>query len=260
MRKAIRELLESKLRALEQAKLEGATGRDLPGRIIFGPPPKDVVEARLHGILEGLYASGAINGREASEWHGRFRSVLAVPGDPGTVVVDIGGPVPTDVRASSEPWPSDSMLLAIEPDIPPRDFDSGLLALTRVELYPLGFSLHWRLDLSPNAQGKLQKARKQLKDSSPDLLEFHLTRALLPSVGAISVSDAGTAAFSLMDMDSRIAQKNQIRAVTRFTPRPELPAQLSVLGRDEASVSTSTSPGPVPTRAGSTDCRQSNVG
>jgi hypothetical protein len=54
VRKAIREFLESKLRALKQARSEGAIGRDLPGRIIFWPPPKNVVEARLHGILEGL--------------------------------------------------------------------------------------------------------------------------------------------------------------------------------------------------------------
>ena len=231
VRKAIREFLENKLRALKQAKSEGATGRDLPGRILFGPPPKDAVEARLHGILEGLYAAGKINGREASDWHSRFRSVLAVPGDPGTVVGYVGEAIPADVRTQlerSQPWPTDSMILAIEPDIPARDYDTGLLALTRVELYPLGWSLNWRLDLSEDAQARIQKARKDLKKSPPDLLEFHLTRTLLPSVHAMSMSDGRTAA-SLLDMDSNFFHENQIRAITRLTPPGQLPAQVTVV-------------------------------
>jgi hypothetical protein len=169
-----------------------------------------------------------INESEASDWHGRFRSVLAVPGDPGTVVYYTGDSIPADLRARNEPWPADSMILATEPDIPARDYDTGLLALTRVELYPLGVSLHWRLDLSDSAQGAIDKARKGLRKSPPDLLEFHLTRTNLPSVQAMSMSDAGTGAFSLLDMDSKISHENEIRAVTRLTPRPDLPAQLTV--------------------------------
>ncbi len=228
MRKAIREFLESKLRALKQAHSEGAIGRDLPGRIIFWPPPKNVVEARLHGILEGLRVAGKINEHETSDWHSRFRSVLAVPGDPGTVVYYTGDSIPADVRARNEPWPADSVILAIEPAIPARDYDTGLLALTRVELYPLGVSLYWRLDLSDSAQAAIDKARKGLMKSPPDLLEFHLTRTNLPSVHAMSMSDAGTGAFSLLDLDSKIPHENEIRAVTRLTPRPDLPAQLTV--------------------------------
>jgi hypothetical protein len=71
--KAIREFLENKLRALEDAHSKGATGDDLPGRILFWPPPKDALEARLHGLLEGLYVAGKINDHEASDWHGRVR-------------------------------------------------------------------------------------------------------------------------------------------------------------------------------------------
>ena len=79
MRKAIREFLEGKLRALELSRSEGAGDRDLPGRIVFGPGPKNAVEAKLHGMLEGLYVAGKINGGEAGDWSARFRSVLAAP-------------------------------------------------------------------------------------------------------------------------------------------------------------------------------------
>ena len=170
MRKAIREFLESKLRALKQAHSEGAIGRDLPGRIIFWPPPKNVVEARLHGILEGLRVVGKINEHETSDWHSRFRSVLAVPGDPGTVVYYTGDSIPADVRARNEPWPADSVILAIEPAIPARDYDTGLLALTRVELYPVGVSLYWRLDLLDSAPGRDRQSTQGAYEVSAGLI------------------------------------------------------------------------------------------
>src|SRR5260370_11922546 len=85
MRKAIREFLEGKLRALELSHAEAAGDRDLPGRMVFGPRPKNAVEAKLHGMLEGLYVAGKINDGEAADWAARFRHVLAAPGDPGTV-------------------------------------------------------------------------------------------------------------------------------------------------------------------------------
>jgi hypothetical protein len=225
--RAIREFLESKLQALKEAHSKGATGGDLPGRIVFWPPPKDALEARLHGLLEGLYVAGKIKDREASDWHSRFRSFVATPGDPGTVGY-IVGPIPEDVRARYEPWLKHAMMTAIEPDIPARDYDTGLLALTRVELYPLGLSLHWRLDLSKGAQTMIQQARRGLKKSSPDLLEFHLTRTFLPSIKAMTMSDATAMAFALLDMDSNFVGEDQIRALTRLTPRPELPAQVTV--------------------------------
>lgn len=227
MDKAIREFLESKLQALKEAHSKGATGGDLPGRIVFWPPPKDALEASLHGLLEGLYVAGKIKDREASDWHSRFRHVVATPGDPGTVGY-IVGPIPDDVRARYEPWLKDAMITAIEPDIPARDYDNGLLALTRVELYPLGLSLHWRLDLSKGAQTMIQQGRRSLKKSRPDLLEFHLTRTFLPSIEAMTMSDATAMAFALLDMDSNFVGEDQIRALTRLTPRPELPAQLTV--------------------------------
>lgn len=189
MRKAIRELLEAKLRALELSRSEGASEPYLPGRIVFGPAPKNAVEAKLHGLLEGLHAAGKINGSEASEWANRYRRVLAVPGDPGTIFLHIGESTPAEVRTVNEPWPQDSMIASIEPRIPPRDWDTGSLSLTRAEVYPSGMSLHWRLDLSMKSRAALQKARKDLKKSSPDLLEFHLTRTFLPRVQALSMSD-----------------------------------------------------------------------
>src|SRR5712691_6169543 len=143
MRKAIREFLEGKLRALELSRSEGAGDRDLPGRIILWPGPKNAVEARLHGLLEGLYVAGKINGGEASDWAARFRSVLAAPGDPGTVSLCIGGSIPAEVGTLNEPWPQESMIASIEPDIPSHDYDTGSLSLTRVELYPPGIRLHW---------------------------------------------------------------------------------------------------------------------
>jgi hypothetical protein len=140
----------------------------------------------------------------------------------------VGDSIPAGGRARNEPWPAASMILAIEPDIPARAYDTGRLALTRVELYPPGVSMHWRLELSERAQAAIDKARMDLRKSPPDLLEFHLTRTNLPSVHAMSMSDAGTGALSLLDMDSRISHENQIRAVTRLTPQPDLPAQLTV--------------------------------
>lgn len=134
--KAIREFLEAKLRALKLASSEDAVGRDLPGRIILWPPPKDEVEAKLYGILEGLHAAGKITGGEASDWAMRFRSVRVRPGDPGAVFIYPSGQIPAEVRIRNQPWPRDSISLAIEPDTPARDYDTGLLALTRVELYP----------------------------------------------------------------------------------------------------------------------------
>jgi len=84
MRKAIREFLEGKLRALELSRSEGAGDRDLPGRIVFGPGPKNAVEAKLHGMLESLYVAGKINGGEAGDWRTgtslhRSRQGLAIP-------------------------------------------------------------------------------------------------------------------------------------------------------------------------------------
>ena len=227
MHKAIREYLESKLQALKEAHSKAATGGDLPGRIVFWPPPKDALEAKLHGLLEGLYVAGKIKDREASDWHSRFRSALATPGDPGTAGYMVG-PIPDDVRARYEPWLNDAMMTAIEPDIPAQHYDNGLLALTRVELYPLGLSLHWRLDLSKDAQTMIQQARRGLKESPPDLLEFHLTRTFLPSIEAMTMSDATATAFALLDMDSNFVGEDQIRALTRLTPRPELPAHVTV--------------------------------
>jgi hypothetical protein len=232
MRKAIREYLEDKLRALELSRAEGAGDRDPPGRIIFGPTPKNAVEAKLHGLLEGLYIAGKINGREASDWAARFRSVLAAPGDPGTVFLRIGGSIPAEVGMMNEPWPQESLIVSIEPGTPPRDYDTGSLSLTRVELYPLGTRLHWRLDLSMKAQSTVQKARKDLKKSPPDLIEFHLTRTLLPRVQALSMSDERGGVFALMDMDSSFSNEDQVRAVTRLRPRPELPAHLTVTWAD----------------------------
>src|SRR5258708_4930914 len=228
MRKTIRELLETKLRALELSHAAGADERDLAGRIVLWPAPKNSVEAKLHGLLEGLHAAGKINGREASEWAMRFRRVLAVPGDDGTLVLHIGESTPAGVRTENEPWPQDSMIAAIELDIPARAYDTGSLSLTRAEVYPAGMSLQWRLDLAMKSRAALQKARTDLKKSPPDLLEFHLTRTFLPGVQALSISDERGGVFALVDMDSSFSNKDEIRAVTRLSPRPELPAQLSV--------------------------------
>jgi hypothetical protein len=236
MRKAIREPLETKLRALELSHAAGAEERDLPGWIVLWPAPKNAVEAKLHGLLEGLHASGKINGREASEWAMRFRRVLAAPGDPGTIFLHIGEATPAEVRAVNEPWPQDSMIAAIELDIPARYYDTGSLSLTRADVYPSGMSLHWRLDLSMKSRAALQKARKDLKKSSPDLLEFHLTRTFLPRVQALSMSDERGGVFALVDMDSSFSNKDEIRAVTRLRPRPELPAQLTVAWADRSYV------------------------
>jgi hypothetical protein len=232
MRKSIREFLEAKLRALELSHATGADDRDLPGRIIFWPAPKNAVEAQLHGLLEGLYVAGKINGDEAADWARSFRSALAAPGDPGTVSLRIGGPIPAEVGTLNEPWPQESMIASIEPDIPPRDYDTGSLSLTRVEIYPPGIRLHWRLDLSIKAQSAVQTARKDLKKSPPDLIEFHLTRTFLPRVQALSMSDERGGVFALMDMDSSFSNDDQVRAVTRLRPRPELPAQLTVAWAD----------------------------
>jgi hypothetical protein len=231
MRKAIREFLEGKLRALELSRSEGAGDRDLPGRILFGPGPKNAVEAKLHGMLEGLYVAGRINGGEAADWAARFRHVLAAPGDPGTVSLRIGS-IPAEVGMMNEPWPQESLIASIEPGTPPRDYDTGSLSLTRVELYPLGTLLHWKLDLSMKAHATVQKARKDLKKSPRDLLEFHLTRTLLPRVQALSMSDEGGGLFALVDMDSSFSKDDQVRAVTRLRPRPQLPAQVTVVWAD----------------------------
>jgi len=115
MRKSIREFLEAKLRALELSHAAGADDRDLPGRIILWPPPKNGVEAKLHGLLEGLYTAGKINGDEAADWARRFRSVLAAPGDQGTVSLRIGGSIPAELGTLNEPWPQESMIASIEP-------------------------------------------------------------------------------------------------------------------------------------------------
>jgi len=244
VRKAIRELLEAKLGALELSRSEGAGEPYLPGRIVFGPAPKNAVEAKLHGLLEGLHAAGKINGREASEWANRFRRVLAVPGDPGTIFLHIGESTPAEVRTVNEPWPQDSMIAAIELDIPARDYDTGSLSLTRAEVYPSGMSLHWRLDLSMKSRAALQKARKNLKKSSPDLLEFHLTRTFLPRVQALSMSDERGGVFALMDMDCSFSNEDQVRAVTRLRPRPDLPAQLTVAWADRIYVFFTGDSGP----------------
>ena len=124
MRKATREFLEDKLRALELSHSEGAGDRDLPGRIILWPGPKNAVEAKLHGMLEGLYVAGRINGGEAADWAARFRHVLAAPGDPGTVSLRIGS-IPAEVGMMNDPWPQESLIASIEPDIPSRDYDTG---------------------------------------------------------------------------------------------------------------------------------------
>ncbi len=244
MRKAIRELLETKLRALELSHAAGADERDLPGWIVLWPAPKNAGEAKLHGLLEGLHAAGKISGREASEWANRFRRVLAVPGDPGTIFLHIGESTPAEVRTVNEPWPQDSMIAAIELDIPARDYDTGSLSLTRAEVYPSGMSLHWRLDLSTKSRAALQKARKDLKKSSPDLLEFHLTRTFLPRVQALSMSDERGGVFALVDMDSSFSNKDEVRAVTRLSPRPELPAQLTVAWADRTYVFFTGDSGP----------------
>jgi hypothetical protein len=244
MRKAIRELLETKLRALELSHAAGADERDLPGWIILWPAPKNAVEAKLHGLLEGLHAAGKINGHEASEWANRFRRVLAVPGDPGTISLHIGESTPAEVRTVNEPWPQDSMIAAIDLDIPPRDYDTGSLSLTRAELYPSGMSLHWRLDLSVKSRAAIQKARKNLKKSPPDLLEFHLARTSLPRVQALSMADEGGGVYAVVDMDSSFSNEHQIRAVTRLSPRPELPAQLTVAWADRTYVFFTGDSGP----------------
>jgi len=244
MRKAIRELLETKLRALELSHAAGADERDLPGWILLWPAPKNAVEAKLHGLLEGLHAAGKINGREASEWAMRFRRVLAVPGDPGTISLHIGESTPAEVRTVNEPWPQDSMIAAIELDTPARDYDTGSLSLTRAEVHPAGMSLHWRLDLSMKSRAALQKAREDLKKPSPDLLEFHLTRTFLPRVQALSMSDRRGGVFALMDMDCSFSNEDQVRAVTRLRPRPDLPAQLTVAWADRIYVFVTGDSGP----------------
>jgi len=244
MRKAIRELLETKLRALELSHAAGADEGDLPGWILLWPAPKNAVEAKLHGLLEGLHAAGKINGREASEWAIRFRRVLAVPGDSGTISLHIGESTPTEVPAVHEPWPQDSMIAAIELDIPARDYDTGSLSLTRVEVYPAGVSLHWRLDLSMKSRAALQKARQDLKKSSPDMLELHLMRTFLPRVEALSMSDKRGGVFALMDMDCSFSNEDQVRAVTRLRPRPDLPAQLTVAWADRIYVFVAGDSGP----------------
>jgi hypothetical protein len=232
MRKAIREFLEGKLRALELSRSEGAGEHDLPGAIVFGPRPKNAVEAKLHGMLEGLYVAGKINGGEAGDWAARFRLVLAAPGDPGTVFGRIGGPIPAELGTVSEPWPPESLIASIEPDLQPRDYDTGSLSLIRVELYSLGTRLHWRLDLSKEAQTTVQKARKDLKKSPPDLIEFHLTRTFLPRVQALSMSDERGGVFALVDMDSSFSTDDQVQAVTRLRPAPQLPAHITVAWGD----------------------------
>jgi hypothetical protein len=244
MRKAIRELLETKLRALELSHASGADERDLPGWIVLWPGPKNAVEAKLHGLLEGLHAAGKINGREASEWAMRFRRLLAVPGDPGTIFLDIGQSTPAEARRVNEPWPQDSMIAAIELDIPARDYDTGSLSLTHAEVYPSGMSLHWRLDLSIKSRAALEKARQDLKKSPPDLLEFHLTRTFLPSVQVLSMSEERGGVFALVDMDSSFSNKDEIRAVTRLSPRPELPAHLTVAWADQTYVFFTGDSGP----------------
>jgi len=136
------------------------------------------------------------------------------------------------------------MIAAIELDIPARDYDTGSLSLTRAEVYPSGMSLHWRLDLSMKSRAALQKARKDLKKSSPDLLEFHLTRTFLPRVQALSMSDERGGVFTLVDMDSSFSNKDEVRAVTRLSPRPELPAQLTVAWADRTYVFFTGDSGP----------------
>jgi hypothetical protein len=228
VRRSIREFLERKLRALETARAERTDGNDLPGRILFWPAPKNAVEANLHGVLEGLYVARKINDREASDWHGRFRSVLAVPGDPGTVVVSIGGPIPANVRARYEPWTEDTMIRAIDLDVGPSDYEGGSLSLTRAELHAAGISLHWSLDLSKGAQASVHRARDKFKKSSPDLVEFHVTRTLLPSLHTLTVSDLHNGVFEVLDMDTGFSDSDRIWAITRLTPLPVVPAELTV--------------------------------
>jgi hypothetical protein len=136
------------------------------------------------------------------------------------------------------------MIAAIELDIPARAYDTGSLSLTRAEVYPSGMSLHWRLDLSMNSRAALQKARKDLKKSPADLLEFHLRRTFLPRVQALSMSDERGGVFALVDMDSSFSNNDEVRAVTRLSPRPELPAQLTVAWADRTYVFFTGDSGP----------------
>ena len=58
------------------------------------------------------------------------------------------------------------------------------------------------------------------------------------------MSDERGGVFALVDMDSSFPNNDEVRAVTRLSPRPELPAQLTVAWADRTYVFFTGDSGP----------------
>jgi hypothetical protein len=191
---------------------------NIPGEILFWPPARDNIEARLQGILEGLFLARAITSRDASDWAMRFRVAL----DP-----TIQRPL-VEVAAIPDPWPESSLRAVIDLKQERREYKTGALSLTSVKVYAEGITLNWTLGLSEAFTAANLRARNELKNASPDFVEFHLARTFLPDPQDIRVLDARDNDLIFVDMHESFLSESQIEATTRFTPRPESGGQLSV--------------------------------
>jgi hypothetical protein len=205
------------LSALNGAHAEDVTP-DLPGEILFWPPSRNKAEARLQGILEGLFLARAITSGEASDWAMRFRIALD----------SINPPPAVEFTAVPGPWPENSLQAVIDLKRDRREYRTGLLSLTTVKVYSSGLVLTWILDLSQASSAANLRAREELKNTLPDLVEFHLARTFLPDPQELHVRDAQDNDLTFVDMEETFLSENQIQATARFTPRPESGGELRV--------------------------------
>jgi hypothetical protein len=208
--KSTAEYLRAKLESLGY---QAGSDRSLPAVILFGPEPSSVVEARLLGLLEGLYFAGRVSGREASEWAARFRSALA-RAQPNSAFATTS--LVLDQRASESqgtiprPWPPEARIATIKSDLPSVAYKTGQLALKQIDVYPEGILLSWDLKLSSGSKASVREASKKFEHLPRDRFELHAAHTLLPlfSAGHGYFSREGRPSFGGDQVESAAVASN----------------------------------------------------
>jgi len=199
--------------------------------ILFGPEPSSGAEARLHGLLEGLYFAGRLSGREASEWAARFRSALAraQPNSefpPTSIVLEQGASEPHSTI--SKPWLPEARVATIKPDLPSVAYTTGQLALKQIDVYPEGILLSWDLKLSSGSKASLREASTKFQHLDRDRFALHAAYSLLPPLRDLTAEDGAGNRYPALDMAASLQKDSRVSATIRVTPLPPLPTQMSI--------------------------------
>ena len=226
--KSTAEYLRAKLESLGY---HAGSDRSLPSVILFGPEPSSIVEARLLGLLEGLYFAGRLSGNEASEWGARFRSALA-HAQPDSAFVTTS--VVLERRPSESqgiiprPWPPEARVATIKPNLRSVAYTTGRLGLEQIDVYPEGILLSWDLELSRGSKASLREASKKFQHLPRDRFENHVAHTLLPPLRELMAEDGAGNRYPALDMAASLHKDGRVSAAIRVTPLPPLPTQMSI--------------------------------